>query len=183
MFTDFRIKKMQLFIKNGGIIIKRLIDFHLIHDNVRFEIKDNVRLDEEYFEETWLGRNFAITLKLKNKNSKWDDITKKSYGNKELRFTNLLNGKHGVWIVQKISYEKLLGIENAHKFSKCVEYNEFEYEIVVDVSLEIKQELIERRHSQKQSHRGRRKNKLDNTKIQYICYNPKPYQGGSFSGK
>ena len=169
----------------GGIYIKRLIDFHLVHDNVKFELKDNIVLHEdECFEKTWECKNYSITLKMKTIGVSWSDITKRSYGNKTLRFTKLSNEKNGLWVVHRISLDDLLKIEDdKHMFSKHVEYNDFEFEILINVSLEIKNELTIRRKNQKKSNNGRRKHMEDNSKIQYICYNPRPYQGGSFSGK
>lgn len=168
-----------------GIIIKTVLDFHLVHDSVKFELKKYVKLpNQDFFEKEWKNENISVLLKMKRNNSTWSDITQKAYGKKSLRFTHLSDGSVGIWIVQRILFEELINTEDAsYNFKKCVVYENFEYELIINVSAEIKNELKNRKKQQAKSYQAQKKKKQDDKKVQYICYNPKPYQGGGFSGK
>ena len=86
--------------------------------------------------------------------------------------------------MQRILFEELINTEDAsYNFKKCVVYENFEYELIINVSAEIKNELKNRKKQQAKSYQAQKKKKQDDKKVQYICYNPKPYQGGGFSGK
>ena len=179
------IQLQPLKILKRGIVIKTILDFHLVHDSVKFELKKYVKLlDDELFEREWKNENISVLLKMKNKNSSWSSITKRTYGKKSLRFTHLSDGSVGIWLVQRIPFEELLNHEDdLYNFKKCVVYDDFEYELTINVSAEIKSELINRKKQQIKGYNARKQQKQEDKKIQYLCYNPKPYQGGGFSGK
>lgn len=168
-----------------GIIIKTVLDFHLVHDSVKLELKKYVKLpNHDFFEKEWKNENISVLLTMKKNKSTWSDITKKAYGKKSLRFTHLADGSVGIWIVQRIPFEELINTEDdSYNFKKKVIYEDFEYELIINVSTEIKSELMNRKRQQAKSYQAQKNKKQNDKKVQYICYNPKPYQGGGFSGK
>lgn len=161
--------------------------FHISHGNVKFEAKKYIRFSQDEHEITFIHDKYVLTLKLeKLSDSDWSDITQRSYGKKTLRFTHRNNGQTGVWFVVgfpiKTIFDKAKEKEN---INQAVSAAGFTYTYSIALQSGIIEELRVRINDRsKQMAAKRTKEKEDNKKpVEYICHNPKPYQGGGFSPK
>ena len=147
-----------------------------MHDSVKFELKKYVKLpNQDFFEKEWKNENISVLLKMKRNNSTWNDITQKAYGKKSLRFTHLSDGSVGIWIVQRIPFEELINTEDAsYNFKKSVVYENFEYELIINVSAEIKNELMNRKNNKQKviKHKKRKNKMIKKYSIYVIIQNP-----------
>ena len=161
------------------------LEIHLVHDNVKMQIRKYVNLtdeDNQFF--NWNSEYYNIYLEFHKKSQHtFSEITERGYGKdkKVLRFTKQSNGKTGINLIIKVPYEKVKDVANGNRlWSKEYVGEEFSFNYTVEFKENIIDVLKERRKSQKASKISKPKS---SERTVYPCYNPKPLQGGSFSGK
>lgn len=161
------------------------VDLHIVHENVKFEVKQYINLKSERKHTfMWAGDCFNIFFELqKEEDISWNEVKQRVYGKKELRFTSKSNSSTGIILVARVPISKVkLKAINEESIEKEYCYGGVLYKYRITLNKNIL-ELLENRESAREKQNKSRKNKKDNSKIQYICHNPKPYQGGSMSGK
>ncbi|MBQ3592825.1 MAG: hypothetical protein II982_00500 [Clostridia bacterium] len=161
------------------------VDLHIVHENVKFEVKQCINLNSARTHTfMWEGRYYNVFFEInKEEDLTWSDVTQRQYGKKELRFTSKSNGSSGIILIARVPISKVkLKTINEESIEKEYSYGSVSYKYRITLNKDILK-VIESREAEREQQIKGRKSKKDNTKIQYICHNPKPYQGGSMSGK
>ena len=161
--------------------------FHISHDNVKFIVKEYVRLTEDIHKYEFKSDYYTLNFTLeKEPDANWDELSKCVYGKKVLRFTQRTNGEKGLWIVLRFPQEKVIEkAQTGEVISRTAKVDALTYSFTITFRPSIINQIKTRCNSRtKQVIAKRQKEKAENKKpIQYNCYNPKPYQGGSFTPK
>ena len=161
------------------------VDLHIVHENVKFEVKQYITLNSEKKHTfMWEGDSFNIFFEIqKEEDISWDDVKQRVYGKKELRFTSKSNGIAGIILIARVPISKVkLKAINEESIEKEYCYGGVTYKYRITLNKDIV-ELLQNRETSREKQNKSKNNKKDNSKIQYICHNPKPYQGGSMTGK
>lgn len=161
--------------------------FHISHGNVKFEARKYIRFSQDEHELTFQHDKYVLNLKLeKLLDSVWSNITQRSYGKKMLRFTHRNNGQTGVWFVVRFPIKTIFEkAKERESIRQTVSAGEFTYTYSITLQSSVIDELRERIDDRSRQMAAKRAKEKEEAKkpVEYICHNPKPYQGGGFSPK
>ena len=164
------------------------VSFHLVDDHIKFEVKDYLQItSENEISKTWETNDFAISFSMhKTSERNWDSITHRSYGQKKLRFTHKADKSIvGLHLVVQVLAQQLASLLETQLLDYKVDYSSgFSYSYKISLRSTFKENLKGRRamRSHQFALSKERKKAIRNSKTKYTCYNPRPLEGGKFSG-
>ena len=161
--------------------------FHILGDDIKFEAREYARLIQNQNEFEFQNDYYYLTLCLEKKpNALWGEITGRSYGGKRIRFTQRANGETGIWFVLRLSQQTV--IEKAKiegSIWRRVTVDNLTYSFSITLKPSIVPQIKKRGNNRTKqiTEKKRHEKALEKEPVEYTCYNPKPYQAGSFSPK
>lgn len=162
-------------------------EFHISHGNVKFEARKYVRLKENRHEFEFRNEFYSLMFTLeKTAAANWSELTGRVYGKKVLRFTQRTNGENGIWIVLRFPQDTVINKAfDGGSIWRTVSIENLTYSFNITFFPSIVDQIKERCDARtKQMITRKQQQIVDNKKtVEYICHNPKPYQGGKFSPK
>ena len=162
-------------------------EFHISHGNVKFEARKYIRLIDDKHEYEFQNEHFSLTFTLAKKpDANWNELTNRVYGKKLLRFTKRANGENGLWIVLRFSQDTVIdkALESGSIW-RTVSIDDLTYSFKITFHPSIVDQIKTRCDARTKQMIAKKQQQLADSKkpIEYLCHNPKPYQGGSFSSK
>lgn len=162
-------------------------EFHISHGNVKFEARKYVRLVDNRHECVFQNEHYSLTFTLeKSSDANWSDLTQRVYGKKVLRFTRRTNGDNGLWVVLKFPQETVINKAfDSGSIWRTVSIGNLTYSFNITFFPSIVEQIKERCDARTKQMIAKKQQQIEDNKklVEYICHNPKPYQGGSFSSK
>ena len=163
------------------------VSYHISHGNIKFIVKKYVQLTENKHEFVFSNDHYSMTFTLEKKpTTSWSNLTNRVYGKKVLRFTHRTNGEYGLWLVIRFPQETIIGKAlEAGSIWRTVSIGDLTYSFTISFHPEIVEQIKERCDARTKQIIDQKRQQLADEKkpIEYICHNPRPYQGGSFSSK
>ena len=162
-------------------------EFHISHGNVKFEARKYICLVDDKHEYEFQNEHYALTFTLeKGTAANWSELTNREYGKKLLRFTKRANGENGLWVVLRFSQDTVINkaLESGSIW-RTVSVGELTYSFTITFHPSIVDRIKDRCDARTKQMIAKKQQQIADGKkpIEYICYNPRPYQGGSFSSK
>ena len=160
-------------------------EFHISHGNVKFEARKYVRLKDNRHEFKFRNNYYSLVFTLeKDIAVNWSELTGRVYGKKVLRFTQRANGENGIWIVLRFPIDTVINKAfDSGSIWRTASTDNITYSFNITFFPSIVEQLKERCDARTKQIIAKRQQQIaDNKKpVEYICHNPKPYQGGKFS--
>ena len=161
--------------------------FHILHGNVKFVVKEYVRLIENRHEFEFQNDHYSLVFTLEKATAaNWSELTQRVYGTKVLRFTHRTNGDNGLWIVLRFPQDTVINKAfDSGSIWRTVSFENLTYSFNITFFPSIIEQIKGRCDARTKQMIAKRQQQIaDNKKpVKYICHNPKPYQGGKFSSK
>lgn len=162
-------------------------EFHISHGNVKFEARKYIRLTNDKHEYEFQNEHYALTFTLeKGTDANWGELTNREYGKKLLRFTKRANGELGLWVVLRFTQDTVINKAlEGEAIWRTVSVGGLTYSFTIAFNPSIVDQIKDRCDARTKQMIAKKQQQIADSKkpVEYICHNPRPYQGGSFSSK